>query len=355
MSNTWGNRITLSIFGESHGEAIGIVIGGLPAGEGINEEEIAADMARRAPGNNEFSTKRKEPDKAEIVSGLYREKTTGAPLCGMIRNTDTRSSDYDATVPRPSHADYAAYVKYGGNSDPRGGGHFSGRLTAPIVFAGNIAKQILKKEGIVFGAHILQIGSARDSMFGEVTPYLLNELIKSDFPVIDPNAAHLMKEEILNAKNEGDSVGGIVECAAAGLPAGLGEPFFGSVESVIASLMYSVPAVKGISFGEGFGFAAMKGSQANDPLRMNEGNIVMSSNHNGGINGGITNGMPIVCSVAFKPTPSIAKEQNSVNLQTGQNETLTVRGRHDPCIVPRAVVVTEAVLALSVLDLWMQR
>ena len=355
MSNVWGNRITLSIFGESHGEAIGIVIGGLPAGERIDEDEIAKEMLRRAPGINEFSTKRKEADKPEIVSGVFDGKTTGAPLCCMIRNTDTRSADYDASLPRPAHADLTAYFKYKGNNDPRGGGHFSGRLTAPLVFAGALAKQILEKQGIAIGAHIKQIGTVCDTPFTDVSAYLLNEMAKSDFPTLDAAKADAMKQQILAAKEQGDSVGGVVECAAFGVPAGLGEPFFGSAESVISALMYAIPAVKGVSFGDGFGLSAMHASEANDPIRLINGKILTESNHNGGINGGITNGMPIVCSVAFKPTPSISKAQQTVNLKTMKNETLSIKGRHDPCIVPRAVVVTEAMLALAVLELWMQR
>ena len=350
MSNVWGERIKLSIFGESHGPAIGIVIGGLPAGESIDEDEIRKEMQRRAPGNSELSTPRKEKDQVQILSGLMDGKTTGAPLCGMIQNTNTRSSDYDASRPRPGHADLSAYMKYKGFSDPRGGGHFSGRLTANLVFAGSVAKQILKRRGITIGAHIKQIGIVKDKAFGDINEELLINLTKEPFPLLDPTIEAGMREAILKAKEEGDSVGGIIECAACGLPAGLGEPFFDSMESTISSMMFSIPAVKGVSFGSGFDFAEMRGSKANDPIRIENDYIYTTSNHNGGINGGITNGMPIVCSVVIKPTPSISKEQETVNFDTMQNTTLSTHGRHDPCILPRAVVVTEAALALCILD-----
>ena len=350
MSNVWGERIKLSIFGESHGPAIGIVIGGLPAGESVDEDEIRKEMQRRAPGNSELSTPRKEKDQAQILSGLMDGKTTGAPLCGMIQNTNTRSSDYDASRPRPGHADLSAYMKYKGFSDPRGGGHFSGRLTANLVFAGSIAKQILKRRGITIGAHIKQIGIVKDKAFDDINEALLTNLTKETFPLLDPTIEADMREAILKAKEEGDSVGGIIECAACGLPAGLGEPFFDSMESTISSMMFSIPAVKGVSFGSGFDFAEMRGSEANDPIRVENDHIYTTSNHNGGIHGGITNGMPIICSVVIKPTPSISKKQETVNFDTMQNTTLSTHGRHDPCILPRAVVVTESALALCILD-----
>ncbi len=350
MSNVWGEKIKLSIFGESHGPAIGIIIGGLPAGESVDENEIRKEMQRRAPGNSELSTPRKEKDQVQILSGLLDGKTTGAPLCGIIQNTNTRSSDYDASRPRPGHADLSAYMKFKGFSDPRGGGHFSGRLTANLVFAGSIAKQILKRRGVTIGAHIKQIGSIQDKTFDNIDETLLTNLTKEAFPLLDPTLKNSMQEAILKAKEEGDSIGGVIECAACGLPAGLGEPFFDSMESTISSMMFSIPAVKGVSFGSGFDFAEMRGSEANDPIRIEDDTIYTTSNHNGGINGGITNGMPIVCSVAIKPTPSISKEQETVNLDTMQNTMLSTNGRHDPCILPRAVVVTEAALALCILD-----
>lgn len=352
MSNVWGEKIKLSIFGESHGKGIGIVIGGLPAGETLNEEEIRQMMLRRAPGLNSFSTPRKESDIPQIYSGVFNGKTTGAPLCAVITNENANSREYDAAHPRPGHADLSAHYKYKGFTDYRGGGHFSGRLTAPITFAGSVAKQILAKRGVRVGAHVAQIGNIRDMALDPVDAAVLSRLSQQSFPLIDETVRTAMEDAILRAKEDGDSIGGIVECAACGIPAGLGEPFFGSMESIISSMMFSIPAVKGVSFGSGFQLAKMRGSEANDPISIKNGAVYTLSNHNGGINGGITNGMPIVCSVAFKPTPSIAKEQKTVDLETMKNDTVTVHGRHDPCIVPRAAVVVEAALALCILDQW---
>lgn len=352
MSNVWGENIKCSIFGESHGKAIGIVIGGLPAGEPVDEDEIDREMQRRAPGNNALSTPRKERDAIEIVSGIFIGKTTGAPLCAFIKNENAHSGEYDFSRPRPGHADLSAYIKYKGFNDYRGGGHFSGRLTAPLVFAGSIAKQILARRGVAVGAHIKQIGNLQDTTFTDINGTLLEDLTNQSFPLLNKEIKESMETLILKAKEENDSVGGIIECAACGIPAGLGEPFFGSMESVISQMMFSIPAVKGIAFGSGFDMAAMRGSEANDAIQIKDGTIITTTNHNGGINGGITNGMPIVCSVAFKPTPSIAKQQNTVNLDTMKNDTVTIKGRHDPCIVPRAVAVVEAVLALCILDQW---
>lgn len=355
MSNVWGQNITLSIFGESHGEGIGIVIGGLPPGEEIDREEIALDMKRRAPGGSAYTTSRTETDQVTILSGLLNDRTTGAPLCGLIANGDTRSGDYQRNFPRPGHSDLAAFMKYGGAHDHRGGGHFSGRLTAPLTFAGSIARQILLRKGITIGAHIGQIGQIRDGVLSRVDREILDGFRASSFPLINIEMETAMKEAILAAKEEGDSVGGIIECAAFGLPGGLGSPFFHSVESRISSMMFSIPAVKGIEFGEGFGMAAMRGSEANDPIRLSGGKIVTASNHNGGINGGITNGMPLLFRVAIRPTASIRKPQNTVDLEKMEEAVMEVRGRHDPCIVPRAVPVVEAGLALCLLDLWMGR
>ncbi len=352
MSNVWGENIKCSIFGESHGKAIGIVIGGLPAGEPVDEDEIFREMQRRAPGNSALSTPRKESDVIEIVSGIFNGKTTGAPLCAFIKNENAHSGEYDATRPRPGHADLSAYIKYKGFNDYRGGGHFSGRLTAPLVFAGSVAKQILAQRGIVIGAHIKQIGNLQDKTFTDINETLLKELTNQSFPLLNKEIKESMETLILKAKEDNNSVGGIVECAACGIPAGLGEPFFGSMESVISQMMFSIPAVKGVSFGSGFDMAEMRGSEANDAIRIENNKIITATNHNGGINGGITNGMPIVCSVAFKPTPSIAKQQDTVNLNTMCNDTVTVKGRHDPCIVPRAVAVVEGALALCILDQW---
>ncbi|MDD2215679.1 MAG: chorismate synthase [Eubacteriales bacterium] len=352
MSNVWGHKIKVSIFGESHGEGIGIVIGGLPEGETINLNEIIKDMARRAPGNNEQSSQRQEPDQVKILSGLFKGKTTGAPLCGIIFNQDYRSEDYEQSLPRPGHADLVAFMKYQGYNDYRGGGHFSGRLTAPLTFAGSIAKQILVKRSIKIGAHIKQIADVYDQSLITVDKEILSSFTDSSFPLIDQSVREGMVRVIKKAKDEGDSVGGIIECAAVGLPVGMGSPFFLSMESNIAAMMFSIPAVKGISFGKGFDFALMRGSEANDPIVLDNGMITMSSNHNGGINGGITNGMPLIFQVAVKPTPSISIRQDTVNLEKMKRAVIKVRGRHDPCIVPRAVPVIEAGLALCLLDAW---
>lgn len=350
MSNTFGDRITLSVFGESHGCGIGMVLGGLPAGEPVCEEEIAREMARRAPGHSRLATPRREPDTVELLSGVLDGKTTGAPVCGLIRNTNTRSGDYTPELPRPGHADLAAYFKYHGYADYRGGGHFSGRLTAPLVLAGSLARQILRRRGVTVGAHIEQIGQVRDDRFENPDAARLLALYDSGFPLLNPAVREAMEETILAARADGDSVGGIVECAAVGVPAGLGSPFFDSIESKLSHLLFSVPAVKGVEFGDGFGLCSRRGSEANDPIRVENGRIYTESNHNGGLNGGITNGMPVICRAAVKPTPSIARPQRTVNLKTGENAELRIRGRHDPCIVPRAVPVVEACMCLCLLD-----
>jgi len=350
MSSIWGRNLRLSIFGESHGGGIGIVIDGLPAGFGIDMTEIKRHMARRSPGGGILSTKRKEDDEVEILSGMLEEVTTGAPLCGIIRNTDTRSKDYTKNLPRPGTADLTAHIKFNGHNDHRGGGHFSGRLTAPLAFAGGIARQVLESRGIRIGAHILQIGKHLDEPFSKIDEALFEKLGASDFPLINESNAGPMKEEIIKASEEGDSIGGVVECAAFGHPAGLGSPFFESLESSLTSLVFSIPGTKGIEFGDGFAMAAMRGSEANDGWLKVNGNITSSTNHSGGINGGITNGMPIVFRTVFRPTASIAKEQSTVDLITGESKALTIAGRHDPCIAPRAVVVIESVLALCLMD-----
>lgn len=352
MSNVWGEHIKISIFGESHGEGLGIVIGGLPEGEEIDFAEIAREMKRRAPGQGELSTPRKETDKVDVISGILNRKTTGAPLCGVLLNGDTRSEDYENTFPRPGHADLTAMTKYRGYNDNRGGGHFSGRLTAPLTFAGALAKQILQRRGIVIGSHISQIAGIRDELFDEIDPNLLHTLTMMPFPTLNREMGENMKNAIRAAKAEGDSVGGIIECAACGLPAGLGEPFFSSIESAVASMMFSIPAVKGVEFGAGFGMADLTGSEANDPIIIKDGKLRTLTNHNGGINGGITNGMPIVMRTVIKPTPSIAKPQRTVDLLAMQETIVEIHGRHDPCIVPRAVPVIEAGLAICLLDAW---
>ncbi|MGI6731621.1 MAG: chorismate synthase [Anaerovoracaceae bacterium] len=352
MSNIWGKAIQISIFGESHGKGIGIVIDGLPPGEIIDMDHISLEMKRRAPGSSDLTTPRKETDHVEIISGMWKGRTTGAPLCGIISNENTRSTDYEEELARPGHADLTAYIKYGGYNDYRGGGHFSGRITAPLTFAGAIAKQLLGKKGITIGAHIMDIAGVKDRGFeGMVEAKDLKTLTQSAFPLLNNEKETPMKEAILKAKEQGDSVGGIIECAAVGLSPGIGSPFFESVESRISSMMFSIPAVKGIEFGSGFDFASMRGSQANDPFAIEEDKIVTLTNHNGGINGGITNGMPLIFRVVIKPTASIGIRQKTVNLKTMTDSEISVQGRHDPCIVIRAVPVVEAGLALCLLDL----
>ena len=358
MSSTWGNYIHIQIFGESHGNGIGIVMDGMPSGEAIDLDELQTFMARRAPGQGIYATARKEADAPEILSGMLDGYTTGAPLAALIRNSDTRSKDYSAMrwLPRPGHADYTAEMRYGGAQDTRGGGHFSGRLTAPLCIAGGIAKQILARHGILVGAHLLSIGSVWDCVYNQVdlTVEELMQAGKKAFPVMDEAVGQRMLEEIETARTNGDSVGGRIEAAAIGVPAGWGDPMFGGVENRIASLMFGIPAVRGIEFGYGMGAAELHGSEHNDPFMMKDGRIVTTSNHHGGILGGITSGMPIVVKVAMKPTPSIAREQDTVDMQTHENAKLSVPGRHDPCIAPRAVPVVEAALALALLDLWME-
>lgn len=356
MSGVWGNRIKLSIFGESHGEAVGINIDGIPAGTKLDMDYIRSQMAKRAPGRNEFSTQRKESDEFHILSGFFKGRTTGTPLCAVIYNADQHSKDYetDKNLMRPSHADFTGFIKYNGFNDYRGGGHFSGRLTAPLVFAGAICRQILKEKGIVIGSHIKSIGSIKDKNFDmadvkEDTIVLLNE---SDFPLLNKEAESDMKKAIIEAKNDNDSVGGIIETAVLNLPAGLGEPFFDSVESTISHLLFSVPAVKGVEFGAGFDITSMKGSEANDEFYMQDGKVKTYTNNNGGINGGITNGMPLIFRTAVKPTASIAKNQRTVDMVKKENAVINIKGRHDPCIVLRALPVIEAAAAIGMLDLY---
>ncbi len=357
MSSEFGNRIKLSVFGESHGEAIGCVIDSLPAGVKLDMDKIYLDMSRRAPGKDKSATPRLEKDIPHILSGVLDDVTTGAPLAMVIENTNTRSGDYGnlMTVPRPSHSDYPAYIKYGGNNDIRGGGHFSGRLTAPIVFAGAVAKQILAQKGITIGAHIAKIGSIDDERFDKVhvTKEQLDALSASVFSTISSKAQQEMRDEIEKARLNQDSVGGIIECAAVGLPVGIGANIFSTVESELASALFAIPAVKGVEFGEGFGFAGMTGSAANDAYCIKDNAVALKSNNNGGILGGMTTGAPLIVSAAIKPTPSISQPQQSVNLQTMEEEVLIIKGRHDPCIVPRAVPVVEAAAAFALLDLMM--
>lgn len=318
-----------TIFGESHGPAIGVTLTGVPAGLELDLDFIRSELARRRPGQNALSTARNEADEPEILSGVFEGKTTGTPLCAIIRNSDTRSKDYSQLkiCPRPSHGDYAGSVRYQGCNDYRGGGHFSGRLTAPLVFAGAVAKLILRQRGVEVAARISMVGGVEDP-----TPEQVEEIV-------------------LAAKAEGDSVGGSIACAVTGLPAGCGAPDFGcNVEGIFSQYLFAVPAVKAVAFGAGFGFAHMRGSQANDPFYMDNDQVKTRTNHAGGVNGGITNGMPVTFQVAIRPTPSISREQDTVNLETGENTKLVINGRHDPCIVHRAVPVIEAAAALAACD-----
>ena len=357
MSSVIGDKIKLSIFGESHGEAIGCVIDGLPAGTKIDMNAVYKDMQRRAPGKDKTATPRLEKDIPHILSGMLDNVTTGAPLAMVIENTNTKSGDYSnlMTVPRPGHSDYPAYVKYGGNNDIRGGGHFSGRLTAPLVFAGSVAKQILSQMGVTIGAHIKQIGSVCDAVsdLNKTDKSLLDTLSSSTFSLIDETKEQAMRDEIEKARLSLDSVGGIIECFAVGLPVGLGGNMFDTVEGKLASILFGVPAVKGVEFGIGFGFADKRASEVNDQYEIKNGRVATLSNNNGGVLGGMTDGAPLSVSVAIKPTPSIAKKQKSVNLLTMENAELEIHGRHDPCIVVRAVPVIECAVALGLLDLMM--
>ncbi len=357
MSSVWGRHFIIDIFGESHGPKIGAVLHGVPSGTVIDFPKLRAFLDRRKPGSEAWSTKRKEADDFEIVSGYYYGHATGTPLCVLFYNTNMHSGDYDNRPNRPGHADYTGHVRYGGFNDPRGGGHFSGRLTAPLVFAGAVAAQILEQKGIYAATHVRRIANVEDAAFNKINVprELADNLAAMRLPLLDDSKAAQMEQRIKEAASEGDSVGGIVECAVCGLPAGLGSPMFGAAESVISSLLMAVPAVKGVSFGEGFGFAGMRGSEANDPYTLNDGQITTATNHNGGVLGGITNGNPLVFEAVVKPTASIFKPQQTVNLQTMEEETLTLKGRHDACIVPRAAVAIEAAAYVAVLDLMMER
>ena len=349
MSSTYGENLKLSIFGQSHAPAIGMTLDGIPAGLPVDLEALQAFLNRRAPGQNDYSTPRKEEDCPEFLSGLLDGHTCGAPLAAIIRNTNTRSGDYSnlKDCPRPGHADYTAQVKYGGFQDVAGGGHFSGRLTAPLCIAGGLCKQWLEAKGIRIGAHIAAIAGVSDVPFDPMNPQL--DDVDTLFPVLDAQAGARMREAVSAARMSLDSVGGIIEC-----PAGLGEPMFGGVEGRIAQIVYGIPAVKGVEFGIGFEAASLRGSENNDPFRMENGKVVTATNHCGGILGGITNGMPLLFRAAIKPTPSISRPQQSVSLSLGENRELVVKGRHDPCIVPRAVPVVEAAAAIAIFDLLLE-
>lgn len=357
MSSFFGQQLRLALFGQSHGEAIGITMDGFPAGMTIDMERVAAEMQRRAPGRSSLTTPRKEADVPEILSGVMDGRTTGQPICAVIRNTNTRSADYGEGVDllRPGHADYTGHVRYFGFEDWRGGGHFSGRLTAPIVFAGALCSQWLEQQGISIVSHIQQLGRVKDASLMDCENVDAAELKKMNLPVLRKGVDAEMEKEAMAALQAQDSVGGVIECRIDGLPAGLGAPFFDSVESVLSHLLFSVPAVKGVEFGVGFGFAALRGSQANDPFCMEDGKVVTATNHSGGVQGGITNGMPVIFRCAVRATPSIAKTQQTVSLRAGENAEINIHGRHDPCILPRAVPVIEAMAAIGVMELWKER
>lgn len=357
MSSEFGNILRVSVFGQSHGKAVGVVVDGLPAGEAIDLEELQRFLDRRRPGTGPLSTARKETDVPEFLSGLEGGKTCGAPLCAVIKNADQHSKDYGelADKPRPGHADFTAWAKWGGHADMRGGGHFSGRLTAPLCVARGIAKQILARRGIFVGAHLASVAGICDRPFPlHPTAALFEEVAAKPFPVLDEAAGERMRAAILEAKNDLDSVGGVIECAAAGLPAGLGEPMFGGVENRLAAALFGIPAVKGVEFGEGFRAAELRGSENNDPFTVEDGEIRAETNRAGGILGGITTGMPLVLRAAVKPTPSIGKAQRTVRLSRLEAEELTIHGRHDPCVAHRAAPVVEAVTAAVLLDMLLE-
>lgn len=353
MSATYGKLFQITIFGESHSDAIGVVIDGVPAGVTLDFEEILFEMKRRAPGNDAFSTPRAEADMPKIQCGVFEGKTTGTPICAIIENTNTRSKDYTPEILRPSHADFSGMVRYNGFNDYRGGGHFSGRLTAPLVFAGAVAKQVLKEMGVEVFAHIKNIGSVEDESVSFIAPDkdVLLTLKNETLPVLNKEKQAEMEREILAARERKDSVGGSVEAVICGMEAGVGFPFFESVESRMSQMLFSIPAVKAVEFGIGKEFSKLNGSSANDPFCIDNGEVKTKTNHNGGINGGITNGMPIVVTATIKPTPSIGLEQETINVKEMKEVKAGIHGRHDPCIVQRAVPVIEAGMAICALDM----
>ena len=354
MSSGFGKNIIISIFGQSHSPAIGLSIDGLPAGFRIDFDELTAFMLRRRPGQGAHTTKRSEPDELEFLSGLANGVTCGAPLAVIIRNTNVRSSDYEQLwdIPRPSHADYTSYIKYGEARDVRGGGAFSGRLTAPLCAAGGVCLQLLRREGIQIAAHIAQIGNITDSPFDPVRvgEKEINILKNPVFPVLDAKAGEQMLKAIEKTRQEGDSIGGIIECAIIGVLAGIGEPMFEGMENRLSAILFGIPAVKGVEFGNGFAAAGLRGSENNDAFIMEGDKIQTQTNRHGGILGGITSGMPVLFRAAFKPTPSISIEQQSVSLSRKAETPLIITGRHDPCIVPRAVPCVEAAAAVALYD-----
>lgn len=351
MGSFYGENLRLSIFGQSHGKAVGMVLDGIPAGLSVDFEALREFLNRRAPGQNDWSTPRREEDKPEFLGGILEGFTCGAPIAAAIANTNTRSGDYQnlKDCPRPGHADYTAQIKYGGFQDSAGGGHFSGRLTAPLCVAGGLCKQWLAARGIQIGAHISAIGGVADTPFNPLAPQL--DGVSSQFPVLDEAAGARMREAIAQAKAKGDSAGGRIECAVTGLPAGLGEPMFGGVENRLAQILFGIPAVKGLWFGDGLHTGDLPGSEYNDDYALEENRVVTATNHNGGILGGITTGMPVLFTVAVKPTPSIARTQQTVRLSRMETTPLAIQGRHDPCILPRAVPVVEAAAAIALFDM----
>ena len=357
MSSEFGKLLKISVFGQSHGKAIGVNIDGLPAGEAIDLEALNAFLSRRKPGKSPLSTARKEADTPVFLSGVENGVTCGFPLCAIIENSDQHSSDYDnlRDTPRPGHADYTAAVRWEGHADMRGGGHFSGRLTAPLCIAGGIAKQILARRGIYVGAHLAAVAGIDDTPFPlHPTAALFDEIAAKPFPVLNDGAGERMQDAILAARQAQDSVGGIIECAVIGLPAGLGTPMFDGMENRLAAALFGIPAVKGVEFGAGFAAASMHGSENNDPFIMEDGQIAAATNHAGGILGGITTGMPVTFRLAMKPTPSISRPQRTVSLSRREEAELVIHGRHDPCIAHRAVPVAEAVAAAVVLDVLLE-
>ena len=357
MSSEFGHLLKVSVFGQSHGKAIGVVMDGLPAGESIDLEELNAFLDRRKPGKSSLSTARKETDIPTFLSGLENDITCGSPLCAVLANSDQHSKDYSELLdkPRPSHADYTARIKWDGHADMRGGGHFSGRLTAPLCVAGGIAKQILARRGIHVGAHLASVGTENDAGFPlHPTEDLFKSVAAKPFPVLDDAAGERMQALILDARSQLDSVGGIIECAAIGLPAGLGDPMFDGIENRLAAALFGIPAVKGVEFGLGFASSRLHGSENNDAFRMENGTVTTETNRSGGILGGITTGMPVTLRVAMKPTPSISQPQKTVSLSAQENAELVIHGRHDPCIAHRAVPVVEAVTAIVLLDLLLE-
>ena len=357
MASSWSNNISFSVFGESHGPAIGVVMDNVPPGESIDMDKLMQFMARRAPKKDATSTQRREKDMPQIMSGFLNGKTTGTPLCAFIQNTDQHSNDYLRskldTLVRPGHADYTGALRYKGFNDVRGGGHFSGRLTAPLCFAGAVCGQILEKRGIYTGAHIAEIHKIKDDSFDPVTTTREDILAVREkaFPVINDEKGKRMKRDIEKARNYLDSVGGVVECITINVPAGIGSPIFDGLENSIAQLVFGIPAVKGLEFGAGFNASKLLGSENNDEFYVDDrGHVVTHSNFAGGILGGISNGMPITLRVAFKPTPSIARPQHTVDMKNLSNETIEIKGRHDPCVVPRAVPCVEAAVNIAILN-----